>query len=92
MVFMHEFISTIKSPYIERFGPNVGIRNGTFGGYYLFFWTYLRSLENNVIKALSLCLFYINLHKLYILKSFQICFTMAVKPMQTNYFINKKYI
>ena len=37
MVFMHEFISTIKSPYIEHFGPNAGIRNGTFGGYYLFF-------------------------------------------------------
>ena len=37
MVFLHEFISTIKSPYIEHFIPNAGIRNGTFGGYYLFF-------------------------------------------------------
>ena len=37
MVFMHEFISTIKSPYIEYFGPNAGIRNGMFGEYYLFF-------------------------------------------------------
>gem|GEM_PF-6807188 len=34
---MHEFISTIKSPYIEYFIRNVGIRNGMFGGYYLFF-------------------------------------------------------
>ena len=34
---MHEFIITIKSPYIEYFGPNAGIRNGMFGGYYLSF-------------------------------------------------------
>ena len=37
MVFLHEFISTIESPYIEYFIRNAGIWNGTFGGYYLFF-------------------------------------------------------
>ena len=37
MVFLHEFISIKQSSYIEYFIRNVGIRNGMFGGYYLFF-------------------------------------------------------
>ena len=37
MVFLHEFISIKQSSYIEYFIRNVEIRNGMFGGYYLFF-------------------------------------------------------
>jgi len=37
MVFIHKFIGIKQSSYIEHFIPNAGIRNGTFGGYYLFF-------------------------------------------------------